>query len=216
MAPLAKNLDKVERSYDALAEEYAKRISSELDHRPRERELLQRFAARCRDRGMICDLGCGPGHVARYIQEFNPSVIGLDLSLQSVIEARQRNPEIPFVQGDMLALPFASGRLGGIVAFYSIIHFDGPQVEQSFAEMWRALRKGGHLLLGFHVGSETVHVDEEFGVSIDLDATFFTMDDLTRRLALAGFTITEQFQRQLNPGLEYPSVRGYIWATKLG
>ncbi len=216
MAPLAKKLDKVERSYDALAEEYAKRISSELDQRPRERELLQRFAARCRDQGMICDLGCGPGHVARYIQEFNPSVIGLDLSLQTVIEARQRNPEIAFVQGDMLALPFASRRLGGIVAFYSIIHFDGPQVEQSFAEMWRALRTGAHLLLGFHVGSETVHVDEEFGVSIDLDATFFTMDDLTRRLALAGFTITEQFQRQPNPGSEYPSVRGYIWATKLG
>ncbi len=117
MAPLAKKLDKVERSYDALAEEYAKRISSELDHRPRERELLQRFAARCRDQGMICDLGCGPGHVARYIQEFNSFVIGLDLSLQTLIQARQRNPEIPFVQGDMLALPFASGRLGEIVAF---------------------------------------------------------------------------------------------------
>src|SRR5260370_39939126 len=150
MGALGKNLDKVERSYDALAEEYAKRISSELDHRPRERELLQRFAARCRDRGMICDLGCGPGHVARYIQEFNPSVIGLDLSLQSVIEARQRNPEIPFVQGDMLALPFASGRLGGIVAFYAIIHFDGPQVDQPFAEMCRALAKWRLFRLGLH------------------------------------------------------------------
>src|SRR5260370_27190339 len=195
MAPLAKNLDKVERSYDALAEEYAKRISRELDHRPRERELLQRVAARCRDQGMIWDRGCGPGHVARYIQEFSPSVIGLDLSLQSVIEARQRNPEIPFVQGDMLALPFASGRLGGIVAFYSMIHFDGPQVEQSFAEMWRALRTRAHFLLGVHVGSETVHLDGEVRVGIHLDGTFFTMDGVTRRLPLARLTITEQIQR---------------------
>jgi SAM-dependent methyltransferase len=207
---------KTQSSYDALAEEYAKRISNELDHRPRERELLERFAARCRNHGMISDLGCGPGHITSYVRGFNPDVIGLDFSLGTLIQARGRHSEIIFIQGDMLALPFASGKLGGVVAFYSIIHFDNRQVDQSLAEMERVLRPGGHLLLGFHVGTGTVHVDEEFGVAIDLEAAFFMSDDLVGRLRRAGFSIMEQFQRDPYPDVEYQSVRGYIWAAKPG
>ena len=201
-------------SYDALAEEYAKRFSNELDQRPRERELLERFAARCGNQGLISDLGCGPGHIASYIRRFNPGVFGLDFSLGTLIQARGRHPEIVFIQGDMLALPLAPGKLGGIVAFYSIIHFASGQVDRSLAEMKRVLRPGGHLLLGFHVGTGTVHVEEELGVAVDLEATFFTSDDLVSRLERMGLTIAERFQRDPNPDLEYPSLRGYIWATR--
>lgn len=203
-------------SYDAVAEEYARHISDELDHRPRERDLLQRFAERCRNRGYICDLGCGPGHIARYLREFNPAVIGLDLSHGLLRQARLRHPDILFLQGDMLALPFASGTLAGIVAFYSIIHFDRAQVNQAFTEIERVLQTAGHLLLGFHVGTDAVHVDELWGVPVDLDAAFFAMDDITGRLAGRGFGVVEQFQRDPYPEVEYQSVRGYIWGVKPG
>jgi SAM-dependent methyltransferase len=201
-------------SYDALAEEYAQRFSNELDHRPRERDLLKRFAQQCWNHGLICDLGCGPGHIARYIHDFNPDVIGLDISLGSLMQARRSNSEILFLQGDMLALPFASTKLGGIVAFYSIIHFDGPEVDQALTEMRRVLSPDGQLLLGFHVGTDVVHVDEALGVKVDLDARFFSMDDLTGRLTGLGFRVVEQFQRDPFPEVEYQSVRGYIWAAK--
>ena len=124
MSTEARKIKTIQSSYDALAEPYANRFFHELDHRPRERELLERFAAGCRGRGLICDLGCGPGHIAGFLRRFNPDVIGLDLSHQSLVQARRRNVEIVFLQGDMLALPIASGMLSGIVAFYSIIHFE--------------------------------------------------------------------------------------------
>src|SRR5258708_30964071 len=209
-------ISKVRSSYDALAEEYAKHISDELDHRPKERDLLQRFAERCRNRGVICDLGCGPGHVARYVRQFNPDAIGLDLSRELLVQARQRDPEILFLQGDMLALPFASGKLSGVIAFYSIIHFEGPQVDQALAEMQRVLKKDGDFLLGFHVGTDIVHVDQVLGVNVNLDARFFTMDDLVGRLKKLGLTVVEKLQREPYPEIEYQSVRGYIWATKSG
>jgi ubiquinone/menaquinone biosynthesis C-methylase UbiE len=209
-------ISKIRSSYDALAEEYAKNISNELDHRPKERDLLQRFAERCRDRGVICDLGCGPGHIARYVRQFNPNAIGLDLSRESLVQAQQRNPEILFLQGDMLALPFASEKLSGVIAFYSIIHFEGPQVDRALGEIQRVLRREGGLLLGFHVGTEIVHVDQVFGVNVDLDARFFTMDDLVSRLKKLGLTVVEKLQREPYPEIEYQSVRGYIWAVKPG
>src|SRR5438034_5027380 len=56
-------------SYDRIAEEYANRISGELDHKPLDRMLLDEFAARFKGAGRVCDLGCGPGHVARYLHD---------------------------------------------------------------------------------------------------------------------------------------------------
>jgi trans-aconitate methyltransferase len=61
--------NEVEDSYDRVAKEYATRIFRELNHKPLDRELLDRFALRVHGIGPVCDLGCGPGHVARYLHE---------------------------------------------------------------------------------------------------------------------------------------------------
>ena len=56
-----------QESYDRVAAEYSQRIGDELDHKPLERQLLDRFAAGVT--GRVCDLGCGPGHIAAYLRE---------------------------------------------------------------------------------------------------------------------------------------------------
>ena len=53
-----------------------------------DRQLLDRFAASVQDRGPVCDLGCGPGHVARYLSERKVQVCGVDLSPEMVKRAR--------------------------------------------------------------------------------------------------------------------------------
>jgi len=204
--------NKVRSNYDALAQAYAREIAGELDHRPLERDLLQRFAKECD--GLICDLGCGPGHVAQYANGFNPRVFGVDLSAGLLRQARANNPEIVFLAGNMLELPLASGKMAGIIAFYSIIHFDEEQVLQAFQEMSRALRPGGNLLLGVHVGREVVHADELWGIPVDFDAKFFDLDELGDRLKSLGFKICESVQRDPLPEVEYQSIRGYIWAQR--
>jgi hypothetical protein len=56
-------VDDVARDYDALAAAYTEHVAGELEGKPFDRELLRRFAARVGEGG-VCDLGCGPGHVA--------------------------------------------------------------------------------------------------------------------------------------------------------
>jgi trans-aconitate methyltransferase len=89
-------------SYDAVADEYVRRIFDELRHKPLDRELLDRFAARVRDVGLVCDMGCGPGQVARYLYERGVEVCGIDLSPAMVERARHLNPGVEFRQGDFL------------------------------------------------------------------------------------------------------------------
>jgi len=74
--------------YDRVAGAYAERYFTELERKPFDRELLDRFAADLRGRGPVCDLGCGPGHVGRYLAERGVEVIGVDLSPGMVALAR--------------------------------------------------------------------------------------------------------------------------------
>ena len=205
-------LNKIRSNYDALAGAYAREISGELNHRPLERKLLQKFAEACD--GLICDLGCGPGHVTEYLSRFNVNVIGLDLSSGILKEARARHSQIIFLQGNMLNLPFAAASLAGTIAFYSIIHFDNNQVALAFAEMSRVLKPGGLVLLGVHVGREVVHVNELWGIPVDFDAAYFDLHELTENLESHGFRVIETVQREPHPEVEHQSIRGYIWAQR--
>ena len=68
----------VHDSYDSAAEAYAHHLASELDRKPLDRHLLNRFAEEARGRGLVADIGCGPGHVARYLHGRGVSIVGID------------------------------------------------------------------------------------------------------------------------------------------
>lgn len=204
----------LQTSYDRVAEEYIARIFDELQHKPLDRQLLDRFAASVKNLGPVCDLGCGPGHVARYLSEQKAQVCGVDLSPEMVRRARQLNPGIEFKQGSMLALDIEDGAWGGIAAFYSIIHIPRAEVVHALREMKRALRPGGWLLLAFHIGDDTIHLKEWWGESVSVDFFFFHPDEMIEHLKAAGFEIEEVIEREPYPDVEHQSRRAYIFARK--
>jgi len=206
----------VQDSYDRVAAEYARRIFGELEHKLLDRQLLDRFATRVQGLGPVCDLGCGPGHVARYLHERGVHVTGLDLSAEMVEQARRLNPSIEFRQGNILSLDYDDGAWGGIVAFYSIIHVPRAKIAVALAEMKRVLRRGGLLLLAFHVGDETVHLDEWWGQQVSVDFLFFRPNEISDSLRAVGFEIEEIVEREPYPDVEHQSRRAYIFATKPG
>ena len=67
----------IRENYDRLAEEYTRHLFDELKNKPLDRELLDRFAREVAGRGDVCDLGCGPGHVARYLHARGVPVFGV-------------------------------------------------------------------------------------------------------------------------------------------
>jgi SAM-dependent methyltransferase len=200
--------------YDPVVEEYAEKYFNELDHKPFDRLLLDRFAARVRGLGPVCDLGCGPGQIARYLHGRGMDAFGVDLSPGMVALARRLNPDLRFEQGDMRNLRAGDGAWGGIAAFYSIIHIPRQEVVGVLRELWRVLGPGGSLLLAFHIGDEVLHLDEWWGKPVSLDFTFFSLDEMEDYLRQAGFDILETLQRVPYEGVEHPSQRGYIWAEK--
>lgn len=204
----------VQSNYDLVAKEYANHLFDELSHKPLDRELLDRFSREVRGRGEACDLGCGPGQVARHLCDAGARVFGVDVSERMVEEARRLNPDIAFRCGDMLALDLPDASLAGIAAFYAIVHTPPASVPEVFAELHRVLQPGGLLLLAFHIGHETVHRDELWGVRLSLDFIFFPVEDVTQALTGADFEIVEVIEREPYPDVEYQSRRAYVFARR--
>lgn len=205
----------IRENYDRLAEEYATHLFDELAKKPFDRDVLDRFAAEINSRGRICDMGCGPGHITRYLRDQGANVFGLDLSPRMIAEARRLNPDISFRVGDMMALDIPDGNLAGIAAFYAIVNTPQESLPLVFREMQRALQPGGSLLLSFHIGDETLRPSELWGKAVSMDFFLFQPSVIQECLEAAGFSVDEVLEREpYPPEVEYQSRRAYIFARK--
>jgi ubiquinone/menaquinone biosynthesis C-methylase UbiE len=207
----------LQTGYDTVAEEYAERLFDELENKPLDGELLDRFAANVRGKGLVCDMGCGPGQVARFLRNLDLKVCGVDLSQGMVEQAKRLNPEIDFLQGDMFALDIADETFAGIAAFYSIVNLPRQEVTKALRELQRILKPNGLLLLAFHLGDEALHVEELWEKPVSLDFYFFTSAEVTGYLQAAAFVVEEVIERPpYAPDVEHQSHRAYIFARKTG
>jgi SAM-dependent methyltransferase len=179
--------------------------------------MLDWLVEKVGDRGIICDMGCGPGQIAGYLHDRGANVCGVDLSGEMVKQAVLLHPNIEFTQGDMLHLKDVSeASYGGIAAFYSIVHIPRASLVDALAELRRVLCRDGVLLLTHHIGSDLVHRDEFLGEHVSLDFIFFEMSEMKDCLLQAGFVLDEVIERDPYPEVEYQSRRAYIFARNPG
>jgi SAM-dependent methyltransferase len=217
--------DAVASAYDAVAGAYHAQLGDELDHKPLDRALLTALVELAGP-GTIADVGCGPGHVTRFLAALrsdagrHPDVLGIDLSPGMIGVARAHAPGLAFAVGSMLSLPVPDGAWAGAVALYSIIHLSPAERASAFREFARALQPGGWLLVSFHTQSaesapgQVHHLTEWFGEAVDLDVHYLEPAAVTRDAEDAGFTVMSTVLREPWPDVEYPSRRCYLLARR--
>ncbi len=201
--------DCVRSSYDAVAARYESRFLDELHGKRRDRELLDGFAASVHD--PVVEIGCGPGQVGLFVGQRGRLVVGLDLSARMARLASARLNGV--VAADMRALPLATGRAGGLLAFYSLIHLRRRQLDSVLFEFHRVLRPGGRVLVSAHEGQGEVEVDEFLGEPVRMAATFYELDELVTASRGAGLEVTLAERRAPYPS-EYQTFRLYVEAKR--
>ena len=212
---MSERKEAIKAGYDKISGKYAEEYFNELDSKPIDRELLDGFAEQVRALGPVCDLGCGPGQIARYLSERGVEACGIDLSPRMVEQARRLSPEIEFKQGDMMALDVEDDTFGGMAAFYSIIHVPREKVVDVLRELKRVLRPGGLLLLAFHIGEGEMLLEEAWEEEVSIDYYFFTQLEMEGYLRTAGFKVERSLERApYEEDVEYQSRRAYIFARK--
>ena len=144
-------------SYDTVAASYADQVRNLIAEAPYERAILALFAdlVQAAGGGPVADVGCGSGRITAHLHGLGVGAFGIDLSPGMIEVARRDHPGLKFEVGSMTDLDLADGSVGGLVAWYSLIHIPDDQVSSVFAHFRRVLRPGGPLLLSFHVGDES-------------------------------------------------------------
>jgi demethylmenaquinone methyltransferase/2-methoxy-6-polyprenyl-1,4-benzoquinol methylase len=93
--------------------------------------------------GRVLDACCGTGDLALACARMGGRVTGLDFSERMLERARQKAPEIEWVHGDLLALPFAEAAFDAATVGFGVRNV--ADLEAGFRELRRVLRPGGRL-----------------------------------------------------------------------
>lgn len=180
--------------YDTNARRYSESLKTAT--RP---EAITEFLTSLKAKGPILDAGCGDG---RYTAEFakqGAEVTGLDLSAGMLEVARDKFPEIDFIQGDITRLPFDDASFAGIWAHASLVHLETiGQVQATLAEFSRVLMLGGglHIKVKTQTGENETEVVSDTLSQADRFFRYYTEPQLRELLEAVGFTVTEAFNEE--------------------
>jgi demethylmenaquinone methyltransferase/2-methoxy-6-polyprenyl-1,4-benzoquinol methylase len=132
----------VRRMFDRIAPVYDvmnRVMTAGLDRRWRRITIEE--TVRAGDRTL--DACCGTGDLAIEAQRAGADVVGLDFSERMLERARRKAPELEFVRGDALALPFEDGSFDSATVGFGVRNVE--DLEAGLRELRRVLRPGGRL-----------------------------------------------------------------------
>ena len=105
------------------------------------------FAARLSRMKRVLDAGCGMGYGSAELAHVAASVVGVDISGDTVVSARGSygSPRVAFLQGSCASLPFRAASFDLVVAFEMIEHL--REWRDFLTEARRVLAPGGQCLI---------------------------------------------------------------------
>jgi SAM-dependent methyltransferase len=184
-------------AYDLVGPRYLELFRDELDTRPYDRELLDRFARYFEPGAVVYDMGCGPcGHISRYLQDSRLRIVGIDISERCVALAAEWNPGMEFQVMDMVDPVLDDESVDGIVAYYSILHTPKKYMNRLFRGFMRVLKPAGKVLVVVKGGSEEGYVSEFLDSPARVYFSHFTRDEIETYLDTAGFRILYSHVRE--------------------
>ena len=94
----------------------------------------------------LVDVGCGTGITVEFLRgTYGLNAIGIDPSAPILERGRQRNPDLPLLEGSGEQLPFSAGTMDGIVVECALSVMADKQ--KALAECNRILVPGGRLIV---------------------------------------------------------------------
>lgn len=182
------SMSTVRDAYAGRSAEYAKLLGTMASVHPSDRQLVTSWADRIA--GPALDAGCGPGHWTAYLASRGLDIRGIDLVPEFIAHARAEHPEIRFDLGSLDTLDAETGSVGGVLAWYSLIHHRPDTIDTSLAEFARVLRPGGGLLIGCFEGPSV----EAFDHAV-VTAYHWPTTELAEHVRRAGFEVIETHTR---------------------
>ena len=144
-ASLEKDPRDVARMFDAVARRYdvTNDVISLGQDRAWRKATLAALGAQPGE--TVLDLAAGTGTSAEPLADAGVRVVACDLSLGMLEVGKRRRPDLAFVAGDALHLPFADGSFDAVTMSFGLRNV--ADVPGALAELLRVTRPGGRLVV---------------------------------------------------------------------
>lgn len=211
--------DRIRTSYDVVAANYSNELADEIVAKPIERGMLLAFAELVRG-GVVGDVGCGPGHIAKHLATHGVHTVGYDISHAMIEQARAKFPQGQFHVGSIFELAVGNAAWRGAVARYALLHSTADERVRAFRELARVIAQDGYLLYSFYVSApdqpegSVYHLTSWFGHSVDLDVHFIGVEDAADEVDRCGFSVEAVLLREPMSKGELPTRRCYMLAHR--
>lgn len=173
--------------YNQNAKKYAKVNAAIADF-----DQIEEFSGLLTQGAKVLDAGCAAGRDSNLLRQKGFNVTGLDISAGLLEIAKQKFPDITFIEGNFLSLPFEDAEFDGIWAHQSLLHLETTaDVDKALAEFHRVLKPDGILLVLVKAQTgkdKTAIVTDDFS-NHDRFFQYFTQDEIKERLEQAGFKL---------------------------
>jgi demethylmenaquinone methyltransferase / 2-methoxy-6-polyprenyl-1,4-benzoquinol methylase len=144
-ASLDKEPQDVARMFDAVAQRYdlTNDVISLGQDRAWRKATLAALAAQPGE--TVLDLAAGTGTSSEPLADAGVRVVPCDLSLGMLGVGKRRRPDLAFVAGNALQLPFADESFDAVTMSFGLRNV--PDVPAALAELLRATKPGGRLVI---------------------------------------------------------------------
>lgn len=207
--PATDHRAQTQQGYDAVAEDYAKLLPGLNAETTLDIAMIDDFTDRCAavSLGPVLDAGCGAGRVSAHLSARGLDVFGVDLSPVMVELARRTYPHLRFDVGALEDLPVPDTTLGGLLAWYSLIHTAPERLLTCVGEFARVLRPGAWMLAAFQAGDgRRVERTSAYGHPVALTNYRHDPRHLSAVLAETGFDVHVQLHRSAEGAEPTPQV----------
>jgi SAM-dependent methyltransferase len=158
--------------------------------------------------GNVLELGCGPGHVAKYLLDQRPDLhyLGIDLAPEMIKAAKEENPGAEFQLLDIRLADRIKGRFDAVIAAFCIPYLSAGDLPGVFSSMKRLAAENGMIYLSFMEGPHERSGFEKtsFTGEDELYISYYPAPEIELMLKEHGFEIKRSYSQ------DYPEADGSV------
>jgi demethylmenaquinone methyltransferase/2-methoxy-6-polyprenyl-1,4-benzoquinol methylase len=110
------------------------------------RRVVQKLGALLPPEARVLDVGCGTGDLSIELFENTAAhVTGVDFCGPMLKLAKEKAPQLQFIEGDALRLPFAEASFDGLTTGFALRNF--ADVDRGLRELLRVLKPNGYVAI---------------------------------------------------------------------
>lgn len=175
------------KAYNAIASDYHAHHAGKLVAQ----DNLDEFMTLVNAPAQVLDIGSGPGHDSGYLAS-KYSVTGIELAKRFYEIAKYENPDVNFVNADIMTYDIGTNKYKGIWARDSLHHIPEHEIDNVFAKIANALVDGGILYMLVREGhGEIIQEDKTEYATVERFYHLFSKAEIMTRAKKAGLEVVK-------------------------